>query len=64
MEENQVNNETKDLKEIISDRLQTQAQLSGDKINSLQGEIGLFSTKIIVIGILLGYVWYFIQPLF
>ncbi len=64
MAENQVNNETKDLKEIISDRLQTQAQLSGDKINSLQDRIGLFSTKIIVIGILLGYVWYFIQPLF
>ena len=63
MAENQVNNETKDLKEIISDRLQTQAQLSGDKINSLQDRIGLFSTKIIVIGILLGYVWYFIQPL-
>lgn len=64
MAENQVNNETKDLKEIISDRLQTQAQLSGDKINSLQEKIGLFSTKIIVIGILLGYVWYFIQPFF
>jgi len=64
MAENQVGNETKDLREIISDRLQTQAQLSGDKINTLQEKIGLFSTKIIVIGILLGYVWYFIQPLF
>ncbi len=64
MAENQVNNETKNFKEIISDRLQTQAQFNGDKINSLQEKIGLFSTKIIVIGILLGYMWFFIQPLF
>lgn len=63
MAENQVSNETKDLKEIISERLQAQTQFSGQKINSLQEKIGLFSTKIIVIGILLGYVWYFIQPL-
>lgn len=64
MAENQISNETKDLKEIISDRFQIQAQFSGEKINSIQAKIGLFSTKIIVIGILLGYVWYFIQPIF
>ncbi|MFY7908410.1 MAG: hypothetical protein ACOVO2_02600 [Emticicia sp.] len=56
-------NETKELKEIITEKLQNQAQFSGEKINFLQEKIGLFSTKIIVIGILLGYVWYFIQPL-
>ncbi|WP_305951674.1 hypothetical protein [Emticicia oligotrophica] len=56
-------NETKELKEIINEKLQNQAQFSGEKINFLQEKIGLFSTKIIVIGILLGYVWYFIQPL-
>lgn len=64
MGENQVSGETKGLKEIISDRFQNQVQFSGEKINSLQTKIGLFSTKIIVIGILLGYVWYFIQPIF
>lgn len=56
-------NETKELKEIITEKLQNQAQFSGEKINFLQEKIGLFSTKIITIGILLGYVWYFIQPL-
>lgn len=56
-------NKTKELKEIITGKLQNQAQFGGEKINFLQEKIGLFSTKIIVIGILLGYVWYFIQPL-
>lgn len=64
MIENQVSSETKGLKEIISDRFQNQVQFGGEKINSLQTKIGLFSTKIILIGILLGYVWYFIQPIF
>jgi hypothetical protein len=64
MIENQISNETKDLKEIISNRFQNQVQFSGEKINSLQTKIGLFSTKIILIGILFGYVWYFIQPIF